>query len=132
MQFEEDTELTSFSYLSFFRMVLFVIDQDSIDELTSYSQNTESEYKRSIIICQKIVYRINGFDNVGCLAKDIKGKLEECNFKYSSITNGLFMREAKRLHKNYMTDMGLRNGYVKNNLSVATLNKLAEELYEIY
>ena len=59
-------------------MVLFVIDQDSIDELTSYSQNTESEYKRAIIICQKIVYRINGFDNAGCLAKDIKGKLEEC------------------------------------------------------
>jgi len=31
-----------------------------------------------------------------------------------------------------MADMGLRNGYVKSNLSVATLNKLAEELYEIY
>jgi hypothetical protein len=42
------------------------------------------------------------------------------------------LREARRLHNNYMADMGLRNGYVKNNLSVATLNKLAEELYEIY
>jgi hypothetical protein len=108
------------------------IDQDSIDELTSYSQNSEIDYKRAIDTCQKIVDRIQGKDKIGCIASTIEGKLEECSFKNSAITNGLWLREARRLHKNYMASYGLRNGYVKSIFSEATFKQLAEELDDIY
>lgn len=109
------------------------VDKDSIDELILVSQNVEYQYERGIKLCTRIVDQIQGrvkFFN--CKAETKEGKLEEISYEKSEVTRRAFRKEAYQLHKNFMQDNGLRNGYVKANLNATTLKALAKELYDIY
>jgi hypothetical protein len=109
------------------------VDQDSIDELILISQNVEYQYNRAIKLCKHIVDQMQGrakYFNYKAETKE--GKLEAIAYEKSDLIRMQFRKEAYQLHKNYMQDNGLRNGFVKANLNATTLKALAKELYDIY
>jgi hypothetical protein len=108
------------------------IDTDSIEELTSWSANFESDYEVGIKIVNKIIDRIEQKGKHICHGETLDDRRKEALYEFSARTRMYWAKEARRLHSSYMQINGNRNGAVKARLNEATYNELAKELAEIY
>jgi arsenate reductase-like glutaredoxin family protein len=91
-----------------------LVNTEAVDELSSYSQNEESEYKRAINLCESIaINRIK----------------YEKEMPFSELNK--WKKEARLLHEHYLAQYTCRL-YVKNRINGNTITQLAQELSEIY